>query len=151
MRVNRIVITLFAYSALLLSSCGGGQSGSQDAEVKELDPSDPLSNKGIGPVTNVDLQEEINTLMATEGKLIYNQYCTACHKPEEKYIGPPQKGILGRRSPEWVMNFIINPAEMLEKDPIAIALLEEYNGAIMTDMNLDEDQARKILEYIRTL
>ena len=41
-------------------------------------------------------------------------------------IGPAIKGIYERRSPEWVMNIMLNPTEMLKKDPVAIALLKEY-------------------------
>ena len=49
------------------------------------------------------------------------------------------------------MNMILNPTEMLDKDPIAIALLEEYNNAIMTPSTLTEDEARAVAEYLRTL
>ena len=48
------------------------------------------------------------------------------------------------------MNMILNPEEMIKKDPIAKALLEEM-GSIMLDQNLTETQAREILEYIRTI
>ena len=49
------------------------------------------------------------------------------------------------------MNMLLNPTEMLEKDPIAKALLEEYNNMIMTNQNLSEQEAREIAEYLRTL
>ncbi len=49
------------------------------------------------------------------------------------------------------MNMILNPEEMVFKDPIAKKLLAEYNFAPMANQNLTEDQARKILEYFRTL
>jgi hypothetical protein len=61
------------------------------------------------------------------------------------------KGIYERRSPEWVMNMLLNPAEMLKKDPIAIALLKEYNNIMMLNQNLTNDEARSISEYLRTL
>ena len=89
--------------------------------------------------------------MAITGKAIYEAKCTACHKPTEVFVGPPQKGVLDRRSPEWVMNMILNPVEMQEKDPIAKALVKEFNGAAMVDMNLTEEEARQVLEYIRTI
>jgi hypothetical protein len=69
---------------------------------------------------------------------------------EANYIGPAQKGLLDRRSPEWAMNIMLNPQEMLKKDETAKALLKEYNDMPMTDMGLTEQEARSILEYIRT-
>jgi cytochrome c551/c552 len=89
--------------------------------------------------------------MAEDGKGLYNIYCLACHKVDEDYIGPSPKGIFNRRTPEWVANMIINPEEMLAKDPMAKELLVEYNNVPMASMGLDQDQARKIVEYFRTI
>ena len=33
------------------------------------------------------------------------------------------------RTPEWIMNMILNPTEMVEKDPLAKELLVEFNGS----------------------
>ncbi|AVR47311.1 cytochrome C [Christiangramia fulva] len=110
-----------------------------------------MSDKGIGPVENVELSDEIDMDLAKKGETIYSNNCTACHKPTKKFIGPAPVGILDRRSPEWVMNMILNPTEMLQKDPIAKQLLVEYNGSPMADQNLTEDEARAVLEYFRTL
>ena len=41
--------------------------------------------------------------------------------------------------------------EMLKEDPIAKALLKEYNNAIMTNSNLSEEEAKQVAEYLRTL
>ena len=60
-------------------------------------------------------------------------------------------GIYDRRSPEWVMNMMLNPDEMIKKDPIAKALLKEYNNAIMLNNNLSEEDARALAECLRTL
>ncbi|MFT7160497.1 MAG: cytochrome c [Bacteroidia bacterium] len=56
-----------------------------------------------------------------------------------------------RRTSEWVLNMIMNPEEMIEKDPIAKALFFEYNGAPMVNQIVSEEEARSILEYFRTL
>lgn len=111
---------------------------------------DPLSNKGIGPVKEVSLGP-VNDELAAEGKKLFGQLCVACHMPDQKLIGPAPKDILKRRSPEWVLNMIINPVEMLEKDPIAKQLLVEANGVPMANQNVSEEDAKKILEYFRTL
>jgi hypothetical protein len=49
------------------------------------------------------------------------------------------------------MNMILNPEKMTQSDPIAKQLLIEANLAPMANQQLTEEQARKILEYFRTL
>lgn len=110
-----------------------------------------LSNKGVGPVENLEFPDEIDQEMASRGEETYKAICTACHMADQRMIGPALKGVYERRSPEWVMNMILNPDGMLKEDPIAQALLKEYNNAIMLNQNLSEEQARDIAEYLRTL
>jgi len=112
---------------------------------------DPMDNKGVGPITNVELSPDIDMAMAEEGKKVYETMCIACHKPDQKFIGPAQKGVLKRRSPEWVMNMILNPEVMVVEDPIAKQLLIDFKGVPMANQGLTEEQARQILEYFRTL
>lgn len=142
--------------ALLLTGCG--ETKKKDISEFKASPAkeepatlaDPLENKGIGPVKSVTLGE-VDQALADAGKAIFDANCTACHKPDKKFIGPAPKDILTRRSPEWVMNMILNPEEMVQKDPIAKQLLIEANGAPMANQNLTEEQARQVLEYFRTL
>lgn len=110
-----------------------------------------LSNKGVGPVENLEFPDEIDQEMASRGEETYKAICTACHMADQRMIGPALKGVYERRSPEWVMNMILNPDGMLKEDPIAQALLKEYNNAIMLNQNLSEEQARALAEYLRTL
>ncbi len=130
------------------------QAGSDPPIKKEVSEApkstDPMDNKGVGPITSLELGP-IDQAMVDEGKTIYDQMCTACHKANEKFIGPAPAGIMTRRSPEWIMNMILNPEAMVREDPIAKQLLVEYNMAPMANQGLTEDQARKILEYFRTL
>lgn len=143
--------------ALLLINCSESKKPEasdfqKEAPKVEAAPAsdDLLSNKGIGPIKEVSLGP-VNEELAAEGKKIFGQLCVACHMPDQKLIGPAPKDILKRRSPEWVLNMIINPVEMLEKDPIAKQLLVEANGVPMANQNVSEEDAKKILEYFRTL
>lgn len=151
----------------LLVSCGGKEEkkketisyGKKEAPVKEAPKASKtlaskridLSNKGVGPITSVALDAEIDQKMATEGAEVFKKMCTACHRADKKFIGPAPKGILDRRAPEWVMNMILNPEEMVQKDPLAKELLMEFNGSPMANQNLTEKEARSVLEYFRTL
>lgn len=110
-----------------------------------------LQNKGIGPIDSIAISEEIDVDMARLGKELYTQKCIACHKVGSTFIGPPPNGILERRTPEWVMNMILNPVEMLQKDSLAKALFMEFDGQLMTNQNVAVEEARAMLEYFRTL
>ena len=155
--MKRIAISLFAWMILLFAiSCGGNETDTPKPAGEKpksmlAEEADPMKNKGIGPITELKLDPTIDQAMADKGKDIYEKMCSACHKPTEKFIGPAPKGILDRRSPEWVMNMILNPVEMVQKDPIAKKLLMEFNGSPMADQNLTGEEARAVLEYFRTL
>ena len=110
-----------------------------------------LTTIGVGPIKSLDLPDEIDETLAANGKAVYDQMCLACHRIGKKFIGPPPNGVLERRTPEWVMNMILNPQEMVQQDPLAKELLQEFNGSPMSNQGLTEDQARAILEYFRTL
>lgn len=103
--------------------------------------------KGVGPVSSLTL-ESLNLATAKEGKALFEAKCSACHKMAERYVGPGLADVTKRRAPEWIMNMILNPAEMTQKDPTAQGLLGEYMVQ-MTFQNVSEAEARKILEYFR--
>lgn len=156
-------LVLIAVFGAFLVSCGGKKEEKKDgfevnraktedkkAEVSEGVPVD-LNNKGVGPIKSLEFADEIDTDMAARGEAKFNAICVACHMAEQRMIGPAMKGVYERRSPEWVMNMMLNPNGMLKDDPIAKALLKEYNNAIMLNQNLTEEEARDLAEYLRTL
>lgn len=108
---------------------------------------DTLSDKGIGPVKSVTLGP-VDEELAEVGKATFQAKCSACHKIEERYVGPALSGVTKRRSPEWIMNMILNPQEMTQKNQIAQDLFGEYLVQ-MTFQNVSEKDARAILEYFR--
>jgi len=110
---------------------------------------DDLSNKGIGPIKSMDLPDNIDSEMATHGASIFKNMCSACHKMDKKFVGPQLAGVSERRSPEWIMNMILNPEQMIKEDPIAKRLLIESNMAVMANQGLEEDEARALVEYFR--
>ena len=144
-----------------LVSCGGNEKKEEPSygkkEPVKTESKEPaskrieLSNKGVGPITSVDLGLVVDQDMAAHGKEVYDKMCTACHKAEKKFIGPSPTGILERRSPEWVMNMILNPEQMVKEDLLAKDLLMEFNGAPMANQGLSKEDARAVLEYFRTL
>jgi len=156
-------LTLVAAISFAVVSCGGGEKPEPtttnetettvveevvEEEAPETSANENMDNKGVGPISSLELSD-IDDALAANGKELFKTNCTACHKFGKKYIGPALKGVTTRRSPEWIMNMMLNPEGMVAEDPIAKALLEEYN-APMSNQQLSEDDARAILEFFRT-
>lgn len=137
---------------LLMAGCGKQDSeGSSQAKAKaaQAEPvEDPALSKGVGPVKTLDLAP-LDLALAEKGEKVFSGTCAACHKLEQRYVGPAVAGITKRRTPEWIMNMILNPTGMTQHDPTARALLAEY----MTQMSVSatEEDARAILEYFRKI
>jgi len=155
------LVSLIMVGALLVS-CGEKKEEKKDgfeinrtkketkAAANESVPVD-LDNDGVGPYKNIKFSDDIDTKLAAAGEAKYSAICTACHMAEQRMIGPALKGVYDKRSPAWVMNMIKNPNRMLKEDPIAKALLKEYNNAIMLNQNLTDEETRAVAEYLRTL
>jgi cytochrome c len=144
-------LSLILLSALFIISCGGDKKDKtpvSKTEVKVETPSDPMQDKGIGPVKSITLGD-LDQALADQGKEIFTLKCSACHKITKRFVGPGLAGVTERRTPEWIMNMILNPELMVAENQIAKDLLAEYL-APMANQNLTEIEARQILEYLRT-
>lgn len=149
----KLKVTVLAIIVAVITSCGG--EGKKEDKVsapveeqKVAVETDPMKDKGIGPITSITLGE-IDQKMADEGKAVFLAKCSACHKISKRVVGPALAGVTERRTPEWIMNMILNPEKMVKENPIAKKLLAEYL-APMANQNLTEAEARLILEYFRT-
>lgn len=157
----KLIIIAIAVTAFY--SCGGDKKVDETATdetavvetpqeespaVEEPSNDDFMSRKGIGPIKELKLEAIDEKLVAT-GQEVFKTKCSACHKISKRVVGPALEGITTRRSPEWIMNMILNPEEMVEKDPDAKALLAEYLSP-MANQSLTVEEARSILEYFRT-
>lgn len=145
-------LSLFSLSILLLVSCGGGEQSSSENTPETQEPAsvslaDSMTNKGIGPVKEMTLGA-LDPGMAAKGKQIFESKCATCHKFEVKYVGPALAKVTKRRTPEWIMNQMLNPEQMIKEDPLAKAMFERYLVP-MTFQNITQDDARALLEYFR--
>ncbi|MBX6365502.1 MAG: cytochrome c, partial [Gemmatimonadetes bacterium] len=108
---------------------------------------DELEN-GVGPVKELTIGTGIDHELAERGEQIFNTKCMACHRLDEKYVGPALREVTARRTPRYVMNMMLNPQEMTARHPVARELLATH----MTQMpaqNLTQEDARALLEYLR--
>jgi cytochrome c551/c552 len=141
--------------ALFVAACGGSsesKTGKDPYDSKSTtangNPSyDP--NRGEGKFTKVEVGAAIDAAMAANGEKVYGVKCSSCHKlTDEKLVGPGWKGVTARHTGEWIMNFITNTDEMLNKDPKAQAQLE-ICLVRMPNQNLSDDDARALYEFQR--
>ena len=151
--LKQSLIILFA---LVLSACGSGDGNGEkannqsSASKSESGLTEFQMKHGIGPVTElIKLDDEIDEEMAERGKEVFRTKCSACHKIDSRYVGPPLADVTEKRTPAYIVNMIMNPQEMTKKHPEARAMLQEYMNQ-MTYQNVKQEDARAIVEYLRT-
>jgi mono/diheme cytochrome c family protein len=153
--LSKTILVLALCFGLALTGCSGSADGKNAADTSPETEAAPAaaapaaSDKGIGPVSAVDLGAGVDKALAEKGKAIFEGKCSACHKLDQRYVGPALAGVTERRKPEWIMNMILNPAEMVQKDDTAKGLLAEFMTP-MPNQNLTQEEARAVLEYFRT-
>lgn len=144
MKHEKSLFFLIMWMALGLAACNGGNNGQSAASAMEAN-----SSKGIGRYQHVELTHPLDEMMVAKGRNIYEIKCASCHKlSDEKLVGPGFANVTNRRTPEWIMNFITNTDEMIEKDAAAQQMLEECLVR-MPNQNLNEQDARAVLEFMR--
>lgn len=148
------VLILFSFIGFVYA-CGNQSStestGSDATTTTKTDNGNPSydPDRGAGKFTNVDVKPELDKVMAEAGLKVYDVKCGSCHKlTDEKLVGPGWKGVTTRHKPEWIMNFVTNVDEMLDKDPKAMAQLE-ICLVRMPNQNLSDDEARHVYEFMR--
>ncbi len=152
--MNIIKFTIITSIILSLFSCSNSENNSADKDTKENETikQEKISEEGIGPYVGVKIEglDKIDEEMASKGLEIFKLKCSACHKMSGKrYVGPSITNITKARNPNWIMNMLMNPIEMTKKDPIAKSLFRAYNGTQMTSVNMTNDDARAVFEFLR--
>lgn len=136
----------------MLYACGGSEP------AKDTTATTPATESNTATETHgteikageVTLGTPLNAAWVAKGKEIYGLKCQACHKlTDERLVGPGWKNVTTRREPQWIMNMITNVDMMLEKDAEAQKLLEQCLVR-MPNQNITKDEAREILEFMRS-
>jgi cytochrome c5 len=150
-------LLFLAVICAVFAACGGSSTPEKNPYVQEggADKKEATGNpsydpkRGEGKFTHVDVSPALNGVMADNGKKVFDVKCNSCHKTtEEKLVGPGWKGVTSRHSAEWIMNFVTNTDEMINKDPKAQAQLE-ICLVRMPNQNLSDDDARALYEFMR--
>ena len=153
MNRKKILLTILSGAIFFAVACNSNsdksKEGTSDSTTSTATTSEGSNPKGIGTHQNVQLTHPLDEKMIATGQNIYNLKCSSCHKlTNEKLVGPGWKGVTDRRTPEWIMNFVTNTEEMLEKDTAAQNLLEVCLVK-MPNQNLSETDARSMVEFMR--
>ena len=155
MKLKSLIVVAAIAAVFVLSFNSCSQQGSENKNVSGTDqdtsskPKEVDNSKGIGKFKNIELTHPLDQSMIAAGQKIFDLKCSACHKlTNVKLVGPGWKGVTDRRKPEWIMNFVTNTDEMINKDPNVQALLEQCMVR-MPNQNLTDAEARDMVEFMR--
>jgi len=153
-RIN-VILGCFGFVAIL--ACSGNQATKDKKENSAQQPSAVESGtmldyktegpKGVGTISSFE-HKPFDAQLANRGVELFVSKCAMCHSFDRTLVGPSLDAVIKRRTPEWIMNMMLDPATMLEKDADAKVLSKEY-GSPMISLGLKQEEARAILEYLR--
>jgi mono/diheme cytochrome c family protein len=126
---SSLLLLLISFATIGLNSCG---SKTEEKSTTEDVVTDEPTSMIEEPTAN-----------AENGKAIFDTKCIACHKAtDEKLIGPGLKGVTAKRTEEWIVKMVKDPADMIANDPEAKKLFEEYKTPMLplglTDAEIDD-------------
>lgn len=156
--MKKIFFPLLSTSIILFAACTGGNK--EEFKVPEATKAtsvtgnaseeyDPNRGHGIYGPDNLVIKATLNEEMAARGEKIFNEKCATCHKlTADTLKGPGWKGLTERRTSHWLMNYIVNPDSMLDKDPKLVEAVH-LTQMRMPNMKLSDQEARDVLEFMR--
>lgn len=155
--MKKIILVLFMLT-IFMWACGGDDksnsaSGTDSAKEKLAQKFGLTAfeyENGIGPFKEKITLGQLDMIKAKSGEKIFTEKCTQCHKLDERYTGPALRDVTTRRTPEFILNQILNPEEMTKRHPEVKKMLATY-ATQMTFQNVTEDDAKAILEYFRSV
>jgi cytochrome c2 len=92
-----------------------------------------------------------NKAIANKGEQIFKTNCGACHSVGKgKLVGPDLKNVNSRHDEAWLLKWIKSSQTLIKSgDKAAIQLYNDNANLVMQDFDLDDDQIRSVLAYIR--
>lgn len=122
---------------LALAACGGEDGGAV------------ASTGGDAAAGLHEVRGPVDEAMAARGEKLFRDLgCTACHRLEDRLVGPPLEGVTSRRDYPWFHHMVTNPDSMIRNDSIGKALLAEYLTP-MSNQGVTGEDARALFEYFR--
>jgi hypothetical protein len=142
--IMSMVVGIYACSGNAAKQSESTNQTSAESTTTSYDP-----ERGTGKFMSVNIPPKLDKSLAAAGQKVYDVKCASCHKlTGEKLVGPGWLGVTGRHKPEWIMNFVTNTDEMLQKDPKVQTMLE-ICLVRMPNQNLSDEEARNVYEFMR--
>jgi protein SCO1 len=141
---------------LLLSNGFAGQwqrdsaMGDLDRLILTIQSLNPAAFGAAALASSPRDQLEAIELTGPPGETLYLKACAGCHSiGEGNRVGPDLAGVAQRRRPEWLINFIANPAKVrASKDPIALELAAKFPTVRMPSIGVSDREAADLVAYI---
>lgn len=137
---------LILAGVLLFEGCGNNENVPKPVGVTL---SAFEQENGVGPVKEKITLAAVDKKNVEKGSVMFEQKCFSCHRLDTKLVGPALRQVTKRRTPEYILNMILNPEEMTKRHPVAKQLLAEHLTQ-MTFQNVTRDDAMLILDYLRS-
>lgn len=107
--------------------------------------------KGVQTADSYENAPDLRSI--PRGEEIFRTRCSTCHtltgKEPKDALGPDLIGLSDRRNKKWIYDWLQAPDKMIkDKDPIALALLKQYNNLQMPNMRLIQADAESVLDYV---
>jgi protein SCO1/2 len=114
--------------------------------LKSLKPAAFQAPARAGPQQQLEAIE----LTGPPGEALFLKACAGCHSiGEGQRVGPDLAGVTQRRSPQWLTQFISNPAKLrAAKDPIALELIAKFPTVRMPSIGVSEREAADLVAYV---
>lgn len=107
--------------------------------------------KSSGEVVSVNPDFQVDSELGEAGReLFVLKSCKGCHTVGlGRSSGPDLFGVLERRPVDWVKKFIANPSEMIDTDPLAQGLYQQWNKTRMPNLHLTASEIDALVHYLQ--
>jgi cytochrome c2 len=117
-------------------------------DILQLDPEwrdKPRDN------TKDNVYNNVQSVPDHPGEGLFRKLCSSCHTVGVgTRVGPDLRNVHERRSEQWLVQFITKPGKMLsDKDPVAVALNNEFPVAVMPSLGLTQADAHDLVDYLK--
>jgi protein SCO1/2 len=131
----------------------GRDSAFSDIEVlaeniRRLDPAWRNEKRAAGTLVEANTSY---TLHQSPGTALFAKACAGCHSVGYgDVVGPDLAGVLERRDPAWLRQFLREPDTLrYRKDPLALELDAKYPGARMPNLGLSETDVDDLFAFLK--
>lgn len=104
-----------------------------------------------GEVVTVNPDFKLDNELGEAGRELWSRKgCLGCHTVGRgRASGPDLFGVTERRPVDWLKSFLKDTPNMLDTDPVAQALLKQYNNQRMPNMRLTDQEIEALIHYLQ--